>query len=104
MGWLGFLIVFETLHGRLVPRSARRRLVAGVLLTGLIGVLGYRFIDNAAHLGGLLAGFAYAFIVFPKSTSANRPGTTLTDRVAGTLALAVMTATAVAAVLKIVAF
>lgn len=103
MGWLGFLIVFETLHGKLVPRSARRRLVAGVLLTGLIGVLGYRFIDNAAHIGGLLAGFAYAFIVFPKSTSANRPGTTLTDRAAGTLALAVLVAAAVAAVLKIVA-
>ncbi len=102
MGWLGFLIVFETLHGRLVPRSARRRLVAGVLLTGLIGLLGYRFIDNAAHLGGLLAGFAYAFIVFPKSASANRPGTTLTDRVAGSLALGVLAAAAVFAVLKVI--
>ena len=25
MGWLGFLLVFESLHARLVPRSARRR-------------------------------------------------------------------------------
>lgn len=103
MGWLGFLIVFESLHGKLVPRSARRRLGAGVLLTGLIGLLGYRYIDNAAHIGGLLAGMAYAGIVFPKSASSNRPGTTLTDLLAGGAALAVLTAAAGFAVLRIAA-
>ena len=90
MGWLGFLIVFETLHGQLSPRPAKRRLLAGVLLTAIIGLLGYRFIDNAAHLGGLLAGMAYAAIVFPKSASARRPAATLTDRLAGSAALAVL--------------
>jgi membrane associated rhomboid family serine protease len=94
MGWLGFLIVFETLHGKLVPRPARRRLVAGVLLTAFIGLLGYRFIDNAAHLGGLLAGMTYAAIVFPKCPSPRRPGTNLTDRLAGSAALGVLMAAA----------
>ncbi|MEO0017324.1 MAG: hypothetical protein RLZZ522_607 [Verrucomicrobiota bacterium] len=103
MGWLGFLIVFESLHGKLIPRSARRRLVAGVLLTGLIGLLGYRFIDNAAHLGGLLAGMAYAGIVFPKSTSPNRPGITVPDLMAGSAALAVIVAAAAYAVLRMAA-
>lgn len=101
MGWLGFLIVFETLHGNLVPRSARRRLVAGVILTGLIGLLGYRFIDNAAHVGGLLAGVVYALIVFPQSSSVDRPGTNLADRLAGTAALLVLLAAATTAVLHI---
>jgi membrane associated rhomboid family serine protease len=90
MGWLGFLLVFESMHARLVPRSARRRLIAGVLLTGLIGLIGYRFIDNAAHAGGLIAGMLYAFIVFPKSASPYRPNPTLTDRVAGVVSLAVL--------------
>ena len=98
MGWLGFLIVFETLHGKLAPRPARRRLIAGVLLTAGIGLLGYRFIDNAAHLGGLLAGMAYAAIVFPKSASPNRPGATLTDHFAGAAALAVLVAAAALAI------
>lgn len=101
MGWLGFLLVFESLHHRLVPRSASRRLLAGVVLTGVIGLVGFRFIDNAAHLGGLLAGMVYALIVFPKSTSPSRPNTTLPDRLAGAAALLVLVLSAVAAVVKI---
>jgi membrane associated rhomboid family serine protease len=101
MGWLGFLMVFETLHKQLVPRRARRRLAAGVLLTALIGLIGYRFIDNAAHAGGLLAGMVYAAIVFPASASPNRPQSTVTDRIAGSAALAVLAATALFAAWKI---
>lgn len=98
MGWLGFLLVFESLHGKLVPRSARKRLLAGVLITALIGVLGYRFIDNAAHAGGLLAGMLYALIVFPKSSSVLRPRSTLVDRIAGAAALIAIAAAALYAV------
>jgi membrane associated rhomboid family serine protease len=101
MGWLGFLLVFESLHSGLVPRSARRRLVAGVMLTGLIGLIGYRFIDNAAHAGGMIAGMLYAFIVFPKSSSPNRPSSTITDRIAGIAAIVVLVLAAVFAIVRI---
>lgn len=100
MGWLGFLLVFETLHSELVPRSAKRRLLGGVLMTALIGLVGYRFIDNAAHFGGLLAGIAYASIVFPKSSSVMRPKMNATDRLVGLGALAVIVASAVLAVIR----
>lgn len=99
MGWLGFLLVFETLHTALVPKSANRRLIGGVLMTALIGLVGYRFIDNAAHFGGLLAGMAYAAIVFPKSGSVMRPKMNITDRVVGMGSLAVIAASAVFAVI-----
>ncbi len=100
MGWLGFLLVFETLHSKLVPRSARRRLVAGVIMTGLIGLVGYRFIDNAAHFGGLLAGMAYAAIVFPKSGSVMRPRITKTDLIVGSVSFLVIAASGAFAVMK----
>lgn len=83
MGMLGFLLVFETRHAQLVPRSARRRLMAALLGTALIGVIGIRFIDNAAHAGGLVAGMVYAFVVFPRSSSVVRPQPSVVDRVAG---------------------
>jgi membrane associated rhomboid family serine protease len=101
MGWLGFLLVFETLHTSLVPRTARRRLMAGVALTALIGLIGFRYIDNAAHAGGLLAGMVYAAIVFPKSTSVVRPRSTATDRVAGLVACVALLAAAGLAIFKI---
>jgi membrane associated rhomboid family serine protease len=94
MGWLGFLLVFETLHSRLVPRSSRKRLAVAVLLTALLGVVGYRFIDNAAHAGGLIAGMIYAAVVFPKSASVHRPRTTKIDLAVGIVAMAVLMAAA----------
>jgi membrane associated rhomboid family serine protease len=100
MGWLGFLLVFETLHSALVPRSAKRRLIGGVLMTALIGLVGYRFIDNAAHFGGLLAGMVYAGIVFPKSVSVLRPKMNATDRIVGMASLAVIAASAFLAVIR----
>ena len=101
MGWLGFLLVFEALHRRLVPRPASRRLLAGVVLTGIVGLIGFRFIDNAAHLGGLLAGMLYAIIVFPRSISPRRPIATITDRLAGVLALWILMFSALCAVWQI---
>ncbi len=80
MGLLGFLLVFEMLHTKLVPKPTRRRLLAGVVMTALMGAMGFQFIDNAAHIGGLLAGMAYAVIVFPPSKSPHRPRIMKQDR------------------------
>ena len=97
LGVLGMLMAFELLHQKLVPRSARRRLAAGVLATFAIGFVGYKFIDNAAHAGGLLAGLVYGVVVFPKSGSVRRPRAMRIDVVAGGLALGVLTASALLA-------
>ena len=92
LGLLGFLIFFETLHSRLVPRPSRRRLGAALIITFMIGFFGYRFIDNWAHGGGLVAGMFYGLIVFPKSRSARRPRANRMDRFFGGLGLLVLAA------------
>ena len=102
MGWLGFLLVFETLHKPLVPRRARRRLAAGVTLTAVIGLFGYKYIDNAAHAGGLIAGMLYAAIVFPASSSPSRPRSTIADVIAGGAAMAALAAAALFAIGRII--
>lgn len=90
MGCLGFLIVFEILHAKLVPKKAYRRLLGGVMVTALIGLVGYRFVDNGAHLGGLLAGVLYAILIFTKSNSVLRPKATLADRICGIISLLIL--------------
>ncbi|MDG1356719.1 MAG: rhomboid family intramembrane serine protease [Akkermansiaceae bacterium] len=86
MGLLGFMLVFEYLHPRIVPKPARSRLLFGVVMLAVIGLLGMSFIDNAAHAGGLLAGMVYAVFVFPASVSTHRPGTMIRDCFAGVAA------------------
>lgn len=99
MGLLGFMLVFETLHRRLVPKPARRRLLAGVVMMAVIGYLGMSFIDNAAHAGGLIAGMAYAGIVFPPSTSIRRPESMRRDLWVGAIAgLTIVAAVVITAV------
>lgn len=102
MGWLGFLMVFETLHKQLIPSRARRQLAAGVIFTALIGIVGYQFIDNAAHAGGLVAGMLYAAIVFPASSSTERPNSNFVDRLAGSAALAMIMVSTLFAIWKII--
>ena len=78
-------------------------MLAGVVVIALIGLVGYRFIDNAAHAGGLIAGMLYAAIVVPSSSSPSRPRSTITDRIAGSLAFAILAASAVFAILRMTA-
>lgn len=103
MGLLGFLLVFETMHRRLVPESARRRLLAGIVMTGVLGYVFRHFIDNACHAGGLVAGMIYAAVVFPKSSSTHRPGTTSVDLILGGAALGLLIASAALACVKMLA-
>lgn len=86
MGMLGFLLVFETMHQQLVPQRSRRRLSAAIVATAVMGIIGVQFIDNAAHIGGLLAGMLYAYVVFPRSETVIRPRSTWTDRIAALVA------------------
>ena len=72
-------------------------------LTALIGLIGYKFIDNAAHAGGLIAGMIYAVIVFPPSSSPHRPRSTVTDLVAGGVTMLVLAASTLFAISRIIA-
>lgn len=99
MGLLGFLLVFERLHSRLVPRQSTRRLLAGLVFTFLIGFIGYSLIDNWAHGGGLLVGMTYAAIAYPPSSSPHRPKANRTDQVLGVCAGLVIVGSALFAVL-----
>jgi membrane associated rhomboid family serine protease len=63
---VGFLLVFARRHRHRLPRDLTRSLVEGLVLTAIMGVVGYRIIGNAAHLGGLVVGGLMGMLAIPK--------------------------------------
>lgn len=61
MGLAGYLAVLSYLDPHAMPRSARLYVATLVGINLYLGAFGFAFIDNAAHLGGLLAGAAIAW-------------------------------------------
>lgn len=68
---LGLLLAFAVRQRRALAPQVRKALISQLLtvigLNVLIGLLA-RFIDNAAHLGGLAGGFALGFVVRPTAS------------------------------------
>ena len=62
LGIIGFLIAISLRFKHIIPIVFSRELIAIIAYTAVIGVLGFDFIDNAAHGGGVLMGFLLGWI------------------------------------------
>jgi len=62
LGLVGFTYALSLRRPDDVPVSYGRAAVATMVLTGLVGAVGFRFVDNAAHAGGALAGFLIGWL------------------------------------------
>ena len=56
MGLIGFLAVLGYRRKENLPRTFFKSIVISICFIGVIGLIGFAIIDNAAHLGGLIAG------------------------------------------------
>jgi membrane associated rhomboid family serine protease len=65
LGLLGFLIVLGLRYGAVLPAGFMKSLVKGVAWVAVAGFVAYRYIDNAAHAGGLVAGLALGLVLVP---------------------------------------
>ncbi|HMH45574.1 MAG TPA: rhomboid family intramembrane serine protease [Pyrinomonadaceae bacterium] len=92
-GLVGVLFVFGLKYRRELPEGFKRAFGTGmlpvILLNLGIGFLGRGFIDNAAHMGGLLSGAALAAVVSYKRPGQST-GVTIAWRVGQVLALLVV--------------
>jgi membrane associated rhomboid family serine protease len=78
MGLLGFLAVLGVRHRRHLPRALWRSLLSNIGLMAIIGIAAARWIDNAAHAGGLVAGAALGWTLAPpRAPLPLRPGRAL---------------------------
>jgi membrane associated rhomboid family serine protease len=72
---VGALLAFGVRHRGTLPEAARRRMVRGELFTVAINValgLTVPYVDNAAHMGGLVAGFVLGLLLPPGRAVAAR--------------------------------
>jgi membrane associated rhomboid family serine protease len=65
VGLLGYLAVYGYKRRRLLPPSFLRTMLINIGIMVLIGVVGYQYIDNGAHLGGFIVGSLYGFVQIP---------------------------------------
>jgi membrane associated rhomboid family serine protease len=63
MGMIGFLLVLAWVHKRDFPSQLRRSLLMASIYTAIAGAFAYHLIDNAAHLGGFVAGGLFGLLV-----------------------------------------
>jgi rhomboid protease GluP len=64
MGLVGFITVAAYFDRARYPAKYFRRIVGLIIFTGLLGLFGFAFIDNAAHLGGLVGGLLFGWFIF----------------------------------------
>lgn len=60
LGLAGYLFTLAYRRHEIMPAGFYRRIGMGIFATAVFGMIGYRFVDNATHLGGLLAGTVLA--------------------------------------------
>ncbi|HYH79823.1 MAG TPA: rhomboid family intramembrane serine protease [Longimicrobium sp.] len=98
MGLIGFALVLSLRRRELLPRSLFRDLLADVGWIALMGLAAYRYIDNAAHAGGLLAGVLLALLLVPRGGHTPHWEPSAAMRAAGWICLGVVGTSALLAV------
>jgi len=66
LGLLGFLLALGYRRKEHLPPGFARSIKFNVLLIAIMGICAYSIIDNAAHLGGFLGGFALGLILIKR--------------------------------------
>ena len=69
LGLVGFLAVLGYRRKEILPAGFFKSILVNICFIGVIGLVGFAIIDNAAHLGGLVAGVVCGVLLIDKSGS-----------------------------------
>jgi membrane associated rhomboid family serine protease len=74
LGLIGFLTVVGFRRRSRVPHGFAVAMLKDVAFVAAVGAVGFRFIANAGHLGGLLGGLALGALLVPRPNGEERVG------------------------------
>lgn len=69
LGLIGFLAILGERQKQSLPPGFAKSLVFNVALLAALGIVAFSIIDNAAHLGGFVAGITLGYVFVPKTHS-----------------------------------
>lgn len=90
MGLIGYLAVYGQRRKRQLPTDFLRNMLVNIGFVAAFGLVGYQFIDNFAHLGGLLVGAAYGFITIPRDINDDPRKMGAVTEAAGMIAMGIL--------------
>lgn len=88
MGLVGYLAIYGYRRKSQLPPDFLKSMLINIGFIAAFGIIAYQFIDNFAHLGGLLVGALYGFIQIPRGTDENPRRTNALVKALGFAALA----------------
>lgn len=102
MGLVGFLAVLGYRRKEILPPGFFKSILMNICFMGVIGLVGFAIIDNAAHLGGLLAGAVCGMVFIKKDGVANLAKASRLVRALGLASLLVIAVISLFSIVKIV--
>lgn len=102
MGLLGFITTAAHFDERRYPPKYLRNSIETIVMIGMFGLVGFAFVDNAAHLGGLCGGLLLGWLLlrpYNQESDARRTEGQLT--IVGITALVIVALIALMAIVKI---
>jgi len=101
VGLLGYLVVYSFRRRQFLAPEFMRSLLINTGIMIVFGISLYQVVDNYAHLGGFLAGAAYALIQVPGDPYRDPREAGKTADVAGLAALGIFAAISIFSILLI---
>jgi len=90
MGLVGFLAVLGYRRKEILPPGFFKSILINICFIGVIGLVGFAIIDNAAHLGGLIAGVVCGLLVIKKDVDTHLANMSRLVKVLGLASLLVI--------------